>query len=340
MIYTKIINIEGDYMSLASEFIDLLTKAEYFWDKGDSVALLILCEKKGSTYRKTGAKMIVSSSRESYGFISGGCLENSLLEISNEVINKRGPKIIEIDSNDDSPWGLQLGCGGSVKIAIIPMLNENEIWRKVINLIKSQDTFYIGFDLTKGNHIITDKSNKLFHNKTGLTTYNKQTYFVEKIEPIEKLFIAGANDDVIPIVELAKKIGFFVAIIDPREHFNNKSRFPFADKHIYSLDEIEDGFLNHGWWLIMNHNLERDRISLMKAVKVNSKFIGILGSNKRIDTLLSDFKEKPKNLYAPVGLNLAGDTVYEVAISIISQLIMLKNGGTEESLNGKEKVHG
>ena len=78
---------------------------------------------KGSTYRRPGARMLVTASQELVGAISGGCLEEDVRKKSQQVLEKNHVQLVTYDmmSDDDIVWGLGLGCNGIVQVLLEPL---------------------------------------------------------------------------------------------------------------------------------------------------------------------------------------------------------------------------
>src|SRR5215470_9617294 len=105
---------------------------------GKAVALGVLVETAGSTYRKPGALMLIASNGDSAGLLSGGCLEGDLAEYALTVIGTGQPRVITYDmrGGDDLIWGLGLGCEGAMHILLVRAGPEND-WQPLTQLTRS-----------------------------------------------------------------------------------------------------------------------------------------------------------------------------------------------------------
>ena len=95
------------------------------------------------------------------------------------------------------------------------------------------------------------------------------------------------------------------------------------------------------WW-IMNHLQHRDESALQLALRSNPKYIGVLGPVSRTQEMLDNIGADPSvldQIYSPVGLDIGGETIEEVAISIVSELLAVRNQGTGKPLKGRVKIH-
>lgn len=102
----------------------ILETLETLQERGERAALATVVRTSGSTYRKEGAKMVISEKGEMVGSISAGCLEADVREITPEVIRTGTPRLLRYDNTaaEDIIWGLGLGCNGVVEVFVEPVL--------------------------------------------------------------------------------------------------------------------------------------------------------------------------------------------------------------------------
>jgi xanthine/CO dehydrogenase XdhC/CoxF family maturation factor len=103
-----------------NETLFILETLEKLKDRGEQAALATVVRTSGSTYRKEGAKMLISETGETVGSISAGCLEADVMEIVPKVLQTGEPKLLRYDntSPEDIIWGLGLGCNGIVEVFV------------------------------------------------------------------------------------------------------------------------------------------------------------------------------------------------------------------------------
>lgn len=106
------------------ETLTILETFDKLREKGEKAALATVIRTSGSTYRKEGAKMIISEKGEMAGSISAGCLEADVREIAPEVIQSGKPRLLKYDNAaaEEIIWGLGLGCNGVVEVFVEPFL--------------------------------------------------------------------------------------------------------------------------------------------------------------------------------------------------------------------------
>ena len=150
-------------------------------------------------------------------------------------------------------------------------------------------------------------------------------------EPTVYLFGAGHISQ--QLSPLAKRVQFKVVVIDDREMFANRERFPEADEVIVSDFERCFDQLNideSSYIVIVTRGHLYDGFVLEQAVKTNARYIGMIGSKKKIHTLYQNLMEKgiPKEalerVHAPIGIDIHSETPEEIGVSIVADLIKVR----------------
>lgn len=348
-------------LSRLHEFQELFHQIQIAWEKDEQTVLVILTDVKGSAYRLPGTKMLMTSGGTMVGTISGGCLEADLYEWATKVFENRKPMTLKYDLSDTEIWSLGIGCKGDLEILFLPIFPQDGTWKKVEKHLANEESFTLIIEMENGQTKVLQEMNSKLHNDTNLpielieyaeAIYMKQTraeviehqnkrYYMDVVKPSERLIVAGAGKDAVPLVELAYKAGFSVTVLDTRSNLNNLQHFPHA-KHITSaIENLSDSQLNHSWWLIMNHHMEKDEVSLKYAIESNPRYIGVLGPIYRTNEMLNNigYSINSAPIHSPVGLDLGAESMDEVAISIISELMCLRADRTPQYLHGKGKIH-
>jgi len=160
--------------------------------------------------------------------------------------------------------------------------------------------------------------------------------FADGITPPPKLVLVGTGHDVAPAVDLGKKNDFKVSVVGFRGAQADSERFPKAD-HVTStspavirdaVDIDEDTYV-----VVMTHNFIDDRLAVDELVKSATSYIGLMGPRNRFEEMLTEFEAEGRefsqaeleSVYTPVGLDLGGGTPYQIAHSIISEVLAIHN---------------
>ena len=178
--------------------------------------------------------------------------------------------------------------------------------------------------------------------KGELVPWKKMEILLEPIFSEPTVYIFGAGHISQQLSPLAKRVQFKVVVIDDREMFANRERFPEADEVIVS--EFEKCFdrLNidpSSYIVIVTRGHLYDGSVLEQAVKTNARYIGMIGSKKKIRTLYQNLMEKgvPKEtldrVHAPIGIDINSETPEEIGVSIVAELIKVRGEPISSSWN-------
>ena len=344
------------------ELQDIITTWKQLEPAKQTAALATLVKVEGSAYRRPGARMLITSDGQQVGTISGGCLESDVKERSQVVIESGASILVKYDttSEEDLIWGLGLGCQGvayilieRLKVGKINALNTIEKCLStkqtgaVATVFKTEGTATEIGDrilLNPDGSIVSTITNPELENivlgdlqlvlqqqqsATQLYSFSKLTaeVFLEVIQPPTSLVIFGAGFDVLPVVRLAKQLGWYVTVIDPLARSQTVERFPECDRVILgSADEASSQieFDERTVVVAMSHNYLYDLEFLQTLNTIALKYLGILGPKKRTNRLLQDLKYEgcslPEQLYSPVGLDIGADNPEAIALSIIAEI--------------------
>jgi xanthine dehydrogenase accessory factor len=173
------------------------------------------------------------------------------------------------------------------------------------------------------------------------------TVFIDGIATPPELFVFGTGHDVGPVCELAKNTDFRVTVVGFRGASTTEERFPAAD-HILSTSpgRIHEDltFDENTYAVVMTHNFIDDRLTIDALLDSPVSYVGLMGPRERFEEMQEDFAEEDRTfseeelqkLYTPAGLDLGGDTPYQIAHSIVSELLVIKNDRTPRHLETRE----
>jgi len=301
----------------------LLKSLKDFDSKKDYVIAIII-ETKGSTYRKSGATMLVSDCFSYWGLLSGGCLEGDIVEHCRSVFETKSDSTIEYNLRDDEDWlwGMGLGCDGEITVLLKYLSAENNHFGfiKMLTQIESGKNQYLS--IGEDNSLVIGESQSEKHN----------SIFNIELKAPHHLLVCGASPDVPPVTAIAHHIGWKTTVIDHRKASLNPQLFPLVDNliHVKNSQWNDFNLSQFDSVIIMSHQYERDRDYLKLLIKSQINYIGLLGPSKRRDKLLEDigveFKELENRLFGPIGLDLGAGSPEEIALAIVSEIQAVKNG--------------
>ena len=280
-------------------------------------ALATVVRVEGSSYRRTGARMLVLESGEWIGGISGGCLEGDALKKARLAMSQNKATLITYDTTDDDPYqiGVGLGCNGVIDVLITPLdpNNPNNAVRQLQNCIdqrvpnlvvtvtgisKPHHDIVLGQVFRFDNESHFDEIFPINELKTSLKVEIKDalnntksvsreytlenevriTLFLEVIPPAIQFYVFGSNYDVYPMVRVAKELGWrVICICNPAKMHSSLTQLADAVEPKDYIPEI-DSFTAA---VSMCHDYETDYRNLQMLLKTNIKYIGLLGPKKR-----------------------------------------------------------
>lgn len=321
------------------ELTEIVTAWEAVRADGGEALLATVVGVSGSTYRRPGARMLLSREGRLAGSVSGGCLEGDILQKA-WWRTERGAAIVTYDSTDadeDVVWGFGLGCNGVVQVllervsperpgpldALASVVRERHPQR-IVTVIASNDPAV-----------------PLGTAPAGWTPPGNVTVFQETVQPPAPLVIFGAGQDALPLVRQAKELGWHVTVADTRGTRARPERFPLADSVCLGWPDGEIDERTAA--VVMTHNYPDDRRVLESLLLSPAGYIGQLGPRVRTERLLAEMaddglvitEEMRSRLHAPIGLDLGADNPEEIALSIVAEIQAARTGRSGEYLRNR-----
>ena len=168
--------------------------------------------------------------------------------------------------------------------------------------------------------------------KSGIRLFEDQEWFIKVFQNNAKIIIIGAVHIAEPLINFANHLNYEVFLIDPRSTFNEKKFNNIKIFKEWPDEALKKITIDQNTAIVtLTHDPKLDDPALEFSLKTNAFYIGCLGSKKTHDTRILRLKKKGINeeqlnkLNGPVGLSIAAKTPSEIAISIISQVILFKN---------------
>ncbi len=170
----------------------------------------------------------------------------------------------------------------------------------------------------------------------------KADVFFDVISAVRKVIIVGAGHLAIPLVKFAKILGFHITVIDDRVMYANRDRFPDVEEVLVgdmaeTLRRIE--ITPHTYIVLITRGHQFDEPCLREVIHSPAKYIGMIGSKRRIKACFLRFRDEEgipeellKRVYAPIGLDIKAESPEEIALSIVSEMVKVRRGGTAQSL--------
>ena len=171
--------------------------------------------------------------------------------------------------------------------------------------------------------------------------------FVDVVAPQLTLLLIGAGHVAIPLAELAPLLGFRTVVFDDRAEYANRDRFPQAEEIVVVEDfEAVSSVLDitPGTWIVIaSRSHESDAAALKAVIESPAAYIGMLGSRRKVSLIFETLREagvgeeQLARVCAPVGLDLGADTPEEIALSIMAEMLMLRQGREGQPLSVRKE---
>ncbi|SDU12049.1 Xanthine and CO dehydrogenase maturation factor, XdhC/CoxF family [Verrucomicrobium sp. GAS474] len=286
---------------------------------------------EGSSYRRPGARMLVSAAGRVAGSVSGGCLERNVVSRSLEVLMENRPRLIRYDTNDqdDLELGSSLGCQGTIEILLQPVpaglwpleelvagvMAEGKplAWALPYRVdgcpgmvgevfpIRAEGS--VGDDFLHGEALREEAERVMASKRPGHVSWRNgesvTEILIERIAPPLSLVIFGAGHDAPPLVRLAKELGHRVTVVDRRIEFAQAEHFPEADAVLCLPVHRVPGKVPLGEGsavVVMNHHYETDRALLGLLLSRPLSYLAMLGPRKRTDRMLTELSREGMEL--------------------------------------------
>jgi xanthine dehydrogenase accessory factor len=317
---------------MSHETFDLIDRLR---GSGKRAAMATLVRTSGSTPRKDGTKMFVGEGGSIFGSVTiGGCVDARVIEASHEVIESSKPRLLQMQLGDEEAWEIGLTCGGAVDVFVEPV---------AADVIRIYDEARRELDAGRTVSIATTVRGENAGTRTLLREQAKSSdnIYVEVMRPGATLVIFGASAVAMPLVTFAKTLGFKTIIVDGRDKFASRERFPDADEiRIGIASEIAQQMsLGPTTPLVLvAHDYKIDVPVLKRALATDAPYIGLLGSRRRGAAILQMLRDdglsdaQLARIRNPIGLDLGGETAADIALSIVAEVVAAIHGKTGKPL--------
>lgn len=348
-----------------SELKEILAVAHCAAAAHEDICVATVVGIEGSAYRRPGARMVLTASGRRAGTVSGGCLEG---EIAKKAwwLTEKGPSLQRYSSffDDDGELPYGLGCGGTITV----LLERGEPARQVLEALRQSMEDRTAFVIVTATDTKAPGT-RLILSEDGVTLFGRGAdetlqqaarealarhttgslvagVFVEYVAPPPALWIFGAGDDAQPLVEFAATLGWHVVVADGRSQLTRTERFSNAARTL-DLEAALAEVARDDAAVIMTHSYEQDRTALAALLRLDMRYLGILGPRARTERLVSEAAPQVglsaaqclARLHSPVGLDLGGHSPAAIALSIIAELQAVLAGREPKTLTSTGLIH-
>lgn len=296
------------------------------------LALATVVRVEGSSYRRTGARMLIMDNGVWVGGISGGCLEGDALKRAQLAIRKSTPTLITYDTTEDDPYqiGVGLGCNGVIDVLLTPLdvSDKNNPVEILKRCVEANRETHVLITITRlsgdweemregqvikytnessldvlGNDLIVQELNKAVSEQISIG-HSGPCYlgiedgwgvgcFIEILPPEISMILIGHQYDVYPLSRLIKEMGWKLTIVAEPQKINPHI-ITIADD-VVAPTNFETIFVdNYTVIVLMAHDYKTDKNNLPRALATPAPYIGMLGPRIRSEKIWRELAEEGK----------------------------------------------
>lgn len=314
----------------------------------ESVAVATLVGREGSTPRPTGSQMLIRENGSTVGYVSGGCVEANIAEFSKRAFATHSP--IQISLGAGSKYvDIQLPCGSRIDVVVDPIDPRDKAADGVFEAAKRRIpvAWVGGFQSAKHQCISIEtlyqlvdvkdvtpnvSSSRPTNLKNGSRCGFSSEYYWKIFEPALRLIVNGNDPIALATAQLASVIGFEV-VLNSEFGPSESPSFTVDDADIdvanFSISNLFSNFSPDPWTAVVSttHDLEKDHELLVNALPSPCFYVGVLGSRRHLSDRMALLRKAAigessiNRLSAPVGLDINASTPFEIALSIVAEIV-------------------
>jgi len=294
---------------------------------GQACELVTVIRTWGSSPRPEGATLAICQDGTVIGSVSGGCIEDDLIDHGRrEGIVRTLPEIVTYGITADQAHRFGLPCGGTIELAIEPLSEKSRI-AELLHKIERNELVARRLDLHSGEVTLSPAG-------AGMSLQVSDAAMTSIHGPRWRLLIIGAGQLSRFLAQIALGMDYRVTVCDPREEYREGWDVPGTELvHGMPDDVVTEMKLDSRCAVVaLTHDPKLDDLALMEALKSDAFYVGAIGSRvnnaKRRERLrLFDLRdEELARLHGPIGVYIASKTPAEIAISILAEMTAVKNG--------------
>ena len=323
--------------------LDVLKRSAAWIEEGKQVLLVTVVKTWGSSPRPEGAMLAVRDDGLVVGSVSGGCIEDDLIDRTRRLGMKQTRcEAVTYGVSADEARRFGLPCGGTIQLVVEPLNRDSGI-RALLREIEAGHLVGRRLDVQTGEATLhpAQAVDGLTFDGTTLTTIHGPRY---------RMLVIGASQLSKYLAQIAVGLGYQVTICDPRDEYTETWDIPgVALVRTMPDDTVRAMRLDERCAVVaLTHDPKLDDLALMEALKSRAFYVGALGSranNAKRRERLREFEvssDEIARLHGPIGLYIGSRTPPEIAVSILAEITAVKNGvalpGIATVAVAKEKI--
>ena len=316
--------------------IEVLRTAEKWRADGQRVALGTIVKTWGSAPRPIGAMVAIRGDGQIVGSVSGGCVEDDLVEkVREKFAAAKKPELVTygITNEEATRWGLP--CGGTLQLVLEPVSDRSGL-ADLLQKVTQQQLVRRRLEMDSGRATLEPgrwQDVLEFDGKTLSAVHG----------PRWRLVLIGGGQLTRYLAEMARMLDYNVVVVDPREEYAASWDLPSVPVNRGMPDDVvrELQLDGHSALVALTHDPKLDDLALMEGLKSAAFYVGAIGSKKNNDARRERLKEfdvsddEIARLRGPVGLYIGSKTPPEIAVAILAEMTAVRHGVSEPSWAAK-----
>ena len=351
------------------EHIDELRKSQ------GRVAVATLVNTHGTTPRKEGAKMVVGERGNIVGSVTiGGCVDAQVIEEAEDALSSMRPRLLELNLGDEEAWEIGLTCGGTIEVFVEPLALDrgDDVAARFYDRVHTharaggRGAIVTRLEGGRGKLLVLDDGavegtfgdafldeRFVAEARTAIDAGGSRTLFLEGVRafaevvtPPSLLLVIGASHVAMPLMTLARTLGYRTAVIDGRPRFATRERFPDVDDLKIGIpSELVTGYplIPTTALVLVAHDYKYDLPVLRHALASTVGYIGMLGSARRGAAILKLLREEGVDeaslarVRVPIGLDLGSRSAPEIALAVLAEIQMVRTGASGQPMSARKR---
>ncbi|MCU0505925.1 MAG: XdhC family protein [Chloroflexi bacterium] len=360
---------------------ELIDGVRAWSDAGVGAGRAVVVRTFGSAPRPEGANLVVADDGRVLGSVSGGCVEGAAAEEVARARRDGMARVIRYGISDAEAWDVGLACGGTIDVLIEPALRPEILAAaasgagQAVAILLPPDAppellapHRTGDGAPPGPALVVDPTGTLLAGGLGDAAADaavarvaaaalaegrstvaivavggeQRQVFVEAFEPRPRLVVVGAVQVAIPLVAIARTLGYATVVVDGRAAFLTRERFPDADRlELAWPDDAADaiGLGPDDALAVLTHDPKFDEPAIVLGLARGCRYVGAVGSRRTQAARRARLESAgvpPSDLdrvAGPIGLDLGGRSPEETALSIMAEVVAERHGGSGRPLH-------
>jgi xanthine dehydrogenase accessory factor len=341
---------------------------------GRPFALVTLVADQGSTPRAAGAEMLVREDGSIAGTVGGGLLEHTMMRAAAQALAERSSRRERFDlGGTDLTSGDKMVCGGAAEVLIAYVPPGDPEAAAACELLRAardagRRAWFVtapdagarrAADLASPSvdrveHCTLDEAGEMagasvceageLRRLTGAaalhgtaTLPDGRVAVIERVEPPAPAVICGAGHVGQAVAPLLAGLGFRVVVIDDREEFASRERFPNGELLVRPFEGALEaaGVDERSYVIVVTRGHVHDLGVLEQALRLRARYVGVMGSRSKRARMFAALREAGVSddviagIHTPIGLSIGAETPAELAVSIAAEIVRVRAGADD-----------